>query len=870
MYMLEALREGALGSSARFEVKMMSLNQARWWRTGAFVALLTLLWAPEALAGTCGVLPFEAVGDVARGAADNITAMVSTEADVRGDFELVLTAEEGEADEGCGADPSCIKTFGRGAGHDQVITGSIKAVGDQYQVTSQLWEVRNGRQIRQVRHTMDRSADVLIEAIPNLVVELLTGERPDEDDEPRGGDDDDAFAADFDEDEDLDSALETDQRSDDPRWMKRDRRGRKIVEDEDEEEEYDPLGDLDELEDLDLDELTEDQQRRRARERDEAEARERARKEEEERLARLAAEEERRREQEREREQERVRREREEQERAERAERERRREEEERARRERERREQERAERAEREERERERMAQEREEEERRRAEAERERERQEREERDRARAEREEREERERRVAEREEREERDRRTAEREEREEREERDRRTAEREEREERDRRSADREEREERDRRSVDREERDRRTAELDRIEREEREIAERDRYDDDVLEEDLDDDDGLSLGSGLTLGSGLIMVEDDDDLGFVIEDDDEEDVGFVIEDDDELEEDDEEPEELRPGMIIEAENEKEHPAVARRNAAQDRDVGDDDRYGRARDFGSRDRRDDDADYGYTRSDDRRLAYNDDGSPDDDSDSDRAEDYDLDREDRDYARDRDYERDDARDDRGSARARSGYGRDDDYRDAGSRDSSSSYRSRATARTGRREGPWVNVKAGAGWTLYYPQTLSLGMFEYGFDVSIFALDWLSVDVAANFWAVSLVEFDDSGDQVRTLRTLPSFYAGATWHGTFHKIVRPYAGIDLGLLLYAQAIVLQGSTEQVRPLFAPTFAVDFGTDIVLHRNVGLFVGAKLGVTHAARIQETVNAEWTPTTGLLNIRAGAFVQF
>jgi hypothetical protein len=110
----------------------------------------------------------------------------------------------------------------------------------------------------------------------------------------------------------------------------------------------------------------------------------------------------------------------------------------------------------------------------------------------------------------------------------------------------------------------------------------------------------------------------------------------------------------------------------------------------------------------------------------------------------------------------------------------------------------------------------------------------------------------------------------VRTLPSFYIGAKWHASFHRIIRPYAGIDVGMLLYAQAEFIQGAGTAIRPLFAPVFAVDAGCDFVLHKNLGVFVGIQAGVTHAQLIQETVNAEWQPTTGLLNIRGGAFVQF
>ena len=200
--------------------------------------LAGLLWAPQALAGTCGVLPFGVSGDVGRGAGDNITSLVRTEVDISGGFELVLTADEGEYKSSCGGDASCAKGFGRSAGHEQVIGGDVKAVGsEEYSVTAHLYEVRTGRRIRSVEQTVSRKADVLIDTIPNLVIELLTGEKPEveEDVEEAERTRTARFDADFDEEDEDDSDLEEDDASAEaaPSWMERDRRGRKIRKDED-------------------------------------------------------------------------------------------------------------------------------------------------------------------------------------------------------------------------------------------------------------------------------------------------------------------------------------------------------------------------------------------------------------------------------------------------------------------------------------------------------------------------------------------------------------------------------------------------------------------------------------------------------------
>jgi hypothetical protein len=281
--------------------------------------------------------------------------------------------------------------------------------------------------------------------------------------------------------------------------------------------------------------------------------------------------------------------------------------------------------------------------------------------------------------------------------------------------------------------------------------------------------------------------------------------------------------EDDEEQEELQPGDIVEFQG----GDYTRRAPASKEDRSTD----------------------YRRRDDDRLALNDRGSPgraypDDDLDLDSEPD----------------------------RARASGSDGQDFGNDGGKTGRAGARASATRRGGksRRDGPFIAIKAGAGWTAYYPETLSLGMFNYGFEASFFALPWLSLDASVNFWSVSLIEYDELGDSVRTVRTLPSFLFGATWHGTFHKVLRPYVGIDLGALLYAQALVENGDSTQIRPLFAPLVAADIGIDFIIIPNFGVYVGGKFGVSYAARVQETVNTSWNPTTGLAEIWAGALVQF
>jgi len=654
----------------------------------AVLVASSLLFSGSAFADSCGVLPFSSGRAVNQGAADNITALVSSEVDIRGGFGLVLTATADDLPKGCASKSSCIIDFGKEEGYERVVSGKVEGLGSaKYRITTTLWNVSAGRAIREVEHEMERSADVLVMAIPDLVVELLTGAIP-QGEEEDSSDAVGSFAeADFDD--------EDEETGDDTKWMDRDRHGRKVRA---EGAGDDALSGLDDLDDLDLDDMTEESIQKKPSKQDERREREAKRRAEEERLEELAKEEQSRRNEQRRRAD------------AEAREREKRREaEREEARRESERAEAKRAERQ-------------------------------------------------------------------------------RREA---------RRQEEQEEARERERRR----------------EEEQRQAYSDPRADDSFEDYELEDEEEvIEIESTISLGGGLVMVEDDETDDYFGSD-----------------EEDQEP---QPGDIVEY-RDGDYSRRAR-PPVEDRSL--DNR-----------RRDDD-----------RLTYNaQDDSRDDvlDDPSDELDTADIDL-----------------DSDGGATNR----KDGNTVNFNRASSGVASRSGAVAtvskknRSSRKNGPFISIKAGAGWAAYYPETLSLGMFDYGFEASFFPLPWLSVDVGANFWSVSLVEYDDDGNDLRTVRTLPSFLFGATWHGTFHKVLRPYVGIDIGALLYAQALVEEDGGTQIRPLFAPLVAADLGMDFIIIPNFGLYVGGKLGVAYAARVQETVNSSWNPTTGLAEIWAGALVQF
>ena len=245
------------------------------WLTALLAGLVLLACNPaQALAGSAGILPFSSGKGVPNGAADNIASLVSTEVDIRGGYDLVLSAESDEVAVGCGESSACINKYGTENDFHHVVTGSVANAGSKrYTLVLALYKVGAGSAIRQVRDTLDRSPDSLLENIPDLVIELLTGRRPvrEEEEAPQSARKESLFndGADFGE-EALDGEAEEEPREDDRKWMERDRHGRLTGGPAAEE---DPLG-LDEIDDLDLDldELSAERQDQKRRSRSEREA----------------------------------------------------------------------------------------------------------------------------------------------------------------------------------------------------------------------------------------------------------------------------------------------------------------------------------------------------------------------------------------------------------------------------------------------------------------------------------------------------------------------------------------------------------------------------------------------------------------------
>lgn len=132
-----------------------------------------------AVAGTCGVVPFAAGGGVDQRAADNIAALISTEVDIRGGYDLVLAATPGELKPACSADLSCAQGWAKGKGHAFVVVGKVEAEGTaKYKISTQIVDVATGKTVKQLVRSLDKGADRLLDLVPDFVAELITGQSP--------------------------------------------------------------------------------------------------------------------------------------------------------------------------------------------------------------------------------------------------------------------------------------------------------------------------------------------------------------------------------------------------------------------------------------------------------------------------------------------------------------------------------------------------------------------------------------------------------------------------------------------------------------------------------------------------------------------
>jgi hypothetical protein len=288
-------------------------------------------------------------------------------------------------------------------------------------------------------------------------------------------------------------------------------------------------------------------------------------------------------------------------------------------------------------------------------------------------------------------------------------------------------------------------------------------------------------------------------------------------------------------------------------PGARRRAAAADRKTQREDRYSRARNFGSSS--DEDEDEGYTSLDS------------DDDDDDRSSRGNRSSDNR--ARERDTDRD------GTYRYRPGGADDDDLDpdpDSDSYASSKGTSSRArTDPTARRH---ISIRGSGGVSAYY-----LWFGQYGIDLGIFPVDQLSIDVGAEGWSLSLTEqdVDDSGDPMwdenglaitsTELRTLPHLTVGASWRGNFHRVIKPYAGGDVGALMYATEVPADGGSI---PRFGVTGMAKAGSDFMFTKFLGAHVGVRVGVAYSPKVEELVFFEWNPVTFVFNFKGGLTLTF
>ncbi len=807
--------------------------------------LLLALPGVAAAGGTAGVLPFVAGNGVDARAVENITAIVSTEVDIKGGYEFVMTVKAEEAKAGCSADPACAAQFGRTKKMGQVVGGRVDADGaDRFKVMTQIVDVATGKVVKQASRSMARKADVLIEEIPDFVTELITGKssRQAAAEVQAKKEQDQAALANIDMDELMgedepkaakgakgakDSkgkgkAKGKAEEDDQPEWAKLDSNGRPKGPRKEVEEEPDPFGGGAEEEEVDLDHFSADKIKKEQAERATKDA---ARRAEEDRQRAIAAEADRKR-------QEEVDRKKAEAARVAELERQARLEEQ-------------RAATARADERRR------RDEEERREADAERSRK-----EEAAARVERERAREAEARAS------------AERQRREEDAE-EARSVEAD-------RKAQASRRAEEDRRArADAEERRARTQEDERRSRPQPDERRAERP---APEEPAQD---VELVSAVSLGSGLIMIgegEDEEDEGAGEGKD--EDPGFTISTgDDEEEDSEEEPvrpapkkDNLREGQVIGDDEAGGARGRKSTEARRSREEDSGDRYARARKFGGPE--DEAAQRESGKRSPKRESQPDaevarpprgDGGTDRSARRRSTEDEDdriasREQSPRRQARDEDPVDDDEDPD--------GRIDEDDINldDISDRSASRESRGKLTS-SAAADVSHLSIRAGAGYAMfYYPALL-----QWGIDVGIFPHKNVSIDLVVDFWSYWTRQTSADGSASYEASSVPSFMVGASFRGS-KGIVRPYVGGGLSIV-YVQGPVENENGNFPQPLVGVGGGIRGGADFMFTRVFGLTAGLKLGVVHSADIAARIpnpDTEWKPLGFFFSGGAGAILRF
>ena len=146
-------------------------------------SLLTglLAFGTLAQAQTCGVLELTGGGKkITKNVVVNITSLVVSEVDIQGDFEFTMQHGAEEFDNGCPASTSCLTKFADNNGYERLIVGSVLdgSSDDAFKIKLRLYDPSGRSFERTLEDEVHTSPEQMLNEIPPIVGELLTGVRP--------------------------------------------------------------------------------------------------------------------------------------------------------------------------------------------------------------------------------------------------------------------------------------------------------------------------------------------------------------------------------------------------------------------------------------------------------------------------------------------------------------------------------------------------------------------------------------------------------------------------------------------------------------------------------------------------------------------
>jgi len=137
--------------------------------------------ATFAQAQTCGVLELTGGGKkITKNVVVNITSLVVSEVDIQGDFEFTMQHGAEEFDNGCPASTSCLTKFADNNGYERLIVGSVLdgSSDDSFKIKLRLYDPSGRSFERTIEDEVNTSPEQMLNQIPPVVGELLTGVRP--------------------------------------------------------------------------------------------------------------------------------------------------------------------------------------------------------------------------------------------------------------------------------------------------------------------------------------------------------------------------------------------------------------------------------------------------------------------------------------------------------------------------------------------------------------------------------------------------------------------------------------------------------------------------------------------------------------------